>query len=237
MHPVLGQRPGLVGADHVSRPERLDGTQPLDHCAPSCELADTDRQRQSDDGQQALGDVADDEPDREDDRLGDGEASRDHRERNEHGGHRYRDRRDEPGNLPHVLLERALLALDPLGQCRDAAQLGLHSRGEHQRSRASPPVQLVPEKTRSRACISGMFVSVAAADRSTGIDSPVSADVSTSIAPDTSRASAEIRCPSSISRTSPGTRPGASMVCSLPSRRTCAWDGRYSCSASTARSA
>ncbi len=90
--------------------------------------------RQRDDRQQALGDVADDESDREDDRLGDGEASRDHRERHERGSHHHRDRRDEPGNLPHVVLERALLALDPLRQCRDAAQLGLHARGEHQRS-------------------------------------------------------------------------------------------------------
>lgn len=62
---------------------------------------------------------------------------------------------------------------------------------------ASPPAQLVPLNTRSRAWSSGRFTSVQAADRATGIDSPLSVDESTSSIPTNSRASAEIRSPSS----------------------------------------
>jgi len=40
-------------------------------------------------------------------------------------------------------------------------------------TRASPPVQAVPEKTRSLACSSGTPVSAQSADRVTGTDSPV----------------------------------------------------------------
>ena len=48
---------------------------------------------------------------------------------------------------------------------------------------ASPPVQLVPLNTRSRASSSDPPVSVRSADRYAGSDSPVSADRSTSIEP------------------------------------------------------
>jgi len=69
------------------------------------------------------------------------------------------------------------------------------------------------------------------------MDSPVSADRSTSTLPLRSRASAETRPPSSITSTSPGTSRPASIDCSRPSRSTFASGGRYSASASTARSA
>jgi hypothetical protein len=70
--------------------------------------------------------------------------------------------------------------------------------------RASPSVQVVPLKTSSRACSSGTPWSYRSAARNTGIDSPVSVEASTSTPPSISRASAEIRSPCSISRTSPG---------------------------------
>ena len=38
-HAVLGQRAGLVGADHVGRAERLDRAEALDQRAAACEQA------------------------------------------------------------------------------------------------------------------------------------------------------------------------------------------------------
>ena len=76
---------------------------------------------------------------------------------------------------------------------------------------ASPPVQLVPLKTRSRAVSRGTSTSRSEAERSAGADSPVSADMSTSIAPERRRTSAAIRSPSSSTTTSPGTSSTASI--------------------------
>ena len=69
LHPVLGQRAGLVGADHARRAERLDRAQALDHRAAAHQLAHADRERERDHRQQALGHVADEQPDREHDRV------------------------------------------------------------------------------------------------------------------------------------------------------------------------
>ena len=80
-------------------------------------------------------------------------------------------------------------------------------------------------------------MSANSASRSTGADSPVSVDMSISSDPSRRRASAEIRSPSSISRTSPGTSSVVGIRSSSPSRTTRASDGRYAASASTARSA
>ena len=102
---------------------------------------------------------------------------------------------------------------------------------------ASPPMQVVPLKTRSRASRSGPALSANSAERYTGCDSPVSVDMSTSSAPSSRRASAETRSPSSITITSPGTSCTASTDGRRPSRSTVACCGRYPCSASTARSA
>ena len=78
---------------------------------------------------------------------------------------------------------------------------------------------------------------MASADRITGTDSPVRADMSTSTVPVISRASAQIRSPSSISRMSPETSSRASISCREPSRTTRACSGRNAARASTARSA
>ena len=54
-HPVLGERAGLVRADHRRRTQRLDGRQPLDDRAAAGEIAHADRQRERDGGQQPSG--------------------------------------------------------------------------------------------------------------------------------------------------------------------------------------
>ena len=98
-------------------------------------------------------------------------------------------------------------------------------------------MQVVPLKTRSRASSSEPLGSVHSAERATGTDSPVSVEVSTSIVPDSRRASAEMRSPSSMTMTSPGTSCPTSTVWRDRSRSTCTCAGMYSWSASTARSA
>src|SRR5665647_684383 len=102
---------------------------------------------------------------------------------------------------------------------------------------ASPPVQLVPLKTRSRASRTGPLVVNGSALRSNGSDSPVSVDRSISTDPDSSRASAETRSPSSIRITSPGTSSRTSTTLGFASRTTRTVIGKYAESASTACSA
>ena len=139
-HAVLGQRAGLVGADHVGRAERLDRAQALDDRAAPHELAHPDRERERDDRQQSLGHVADEQADGEDDRVADRQAGAEHGERDE----RDADRRtaisgDEPSHPADLALERALLALHALGQRRDAPELGAHPGREDDARAASPP--------------------------------------------------------------------------------------------------
>ncbi len=92
-------------------------------------------------------------------------------------------------------------------------------------ARASPDVHSVPLNT------------VSGAVRGTGADSPVRAEISTSISPETRRASADIRSPSPTRTRSPGTRSAASTVAATPSRTTRAVMGMKAASASTDRSA
>ena len=126
-HPVLGQRARLVGADDVGGAERLDRAQPLDERAAAGEHRHADGERERDRRQQALGDVGDDQADREVERVlerqaGDEPADRQEREADEHG-----DERDQPGDAAHLPLERAQLRLDPLGERGDPAELRLHA--------------------------------------------------------------------------------------------------------------
>ncbi|RAK28680.1 hypothetical protein B0I29_11917 [Actinoplanes lutulentus] len=102
---------------------------------------------------------------------------------------------------------------------------------------ASPPVQVVPLKTRSWASSSEPAISVDSALRSAGTDSPVNADRSTVIAPSMMRASALTRSPSAMIRTSPGTSSRAGISVRAPSRITRTVAGRNAARASTACSA
>jgi hypothetical protein len=102
---------------------------------------------------------------------------------------------------------------------------------------AAPPVQTVPLNTTYFASSKVAAPLTAPADRITGTDSPVSVEASTSTVPLISRPSAQMRSPSSISSTSPGTSTLASISHRSPSRSTRACSGRNAASASTARSA
>ena len=65
-------------------------------------------------------------------------------------------------------------AIRPISVCAPVAKTA---------ARASPEVHAVPEKTASGASIKRSAVSGSPAERGTGTDSPVSADMSTSSAP------------------------------------------------------
>ena len=64
-HPVLGQRSGLVGADHGRRAQGLDGAQALDERSPAGQARDADGKREGDGRQESLRDVGHDQADRE----------------------------------------------------------------------------------------------------------------------------------------------------------------------------
>ena len=134
-HPVLRQRAGLVGADDVGRAERLDRAQPLDEGAAARQHRHPDGERQRDRRQQPLGNVGDDQADREVERVlerqaGDEPADRQERQPGEDG-----DQGDQPRDAAHLALERAQLGLDPLREGCDPAELRLHSRPDDERRR------------------------------------------------------------------------------------------------------
>ena len=208
-HPVLGQGAGLVGADDVGRAERLDRAQPLDHRALADQPAHADGERQGDHRQQALGDVADDQPDREDDRVADragpapsvasGTKAMPHRRRR---SRRSARRPGAPGAR----------AGSPRRSTRsrergDPAQLGAHPGGEDQRPRLAAGAAGAAEDEVAGLDQRAGRCRPARPSAATGADSPVRVDRSTSTAPSISRASAEMRSPSSISEHVAGDEP------------------------------
>ena len=234
-HPVTGERPGLVGADNVGRTERLDGAETLHQRAAPGQLPDAGCQRERDRRQQPLGDVGDEQPDREDRRRSRIEAGGD-ADRHERRGHRAGHARDQPRNTGDLALERAVLRPHALGQARHPAELCPHARRQHYRLRLAAGAGRAAEhevRGGERIPARGM-VACRALDRHR---LSVSVDMSTSTVPATRRASAEIRSPSSMTTRSPTTRSAAATLCRVPSRTTVAVTGRYSRSASTARSA
>ena len=224
LHAVLGEGAGLVGADDRRRAQRLDRAEPLDERAPPGQHPHADREGKRDRRQQPLGDVGDQETDREHGRVGE---------------------RQPAASVPSGRKARPTATATPaISQAtrRTSRSSGLSSptRSESAAMRpssvrmpvakttasASPPVQAVPLNTRSRASRNPTSISVSSAERNTGSDSPVNAAVSSSTDPASRRASAETRSPSAMSNTSPGTRTRASTRRRWPSRRTVAWAGK-----------
>ena len=130
-HTVLGQGPGLVGADDIGGAEGLHGAQALDQRAPAGQRAHRDSQRQRDDRQQTLRHVSCQQADREHDAVLERQAGTEDRDRNKGDGHRDRDRGDQPCDPANLSLQGAGLFLDSLGQCGDAPQLGVHPGRKH----------------------------------------------------------------------------------------------------------
>ena len=156
-----------------------------------------DRERERDRRQQPLGHVGDEQADREDQRVAERQPGDEHPERDERDPDDDRDQRRSA--TPPACTSRCS-GLAPASMRCDSAAIAARarsaSRSRRRPPRASPPVHVVPLNTRSAASSGGAAGLASPAPRTTGTDSPVSADRSTSTAPSTSRASAQTRSPS-----------------------------------------
>ena len=206
------------------RAERLDRAEPLHERAAPGERRDADGQRERDRRQQPLGHVGDEQADREArprppaDSPAASMPIGQEREPDDDG-----DERDQPGDAAD-LRARAGSARSSTrcGQRGDPAELGLHPGRVTTSAVASPPVQVVPLKTRSRASSSGP----GRVDELRPSGRPAATRRSASrgrprARPSSSRASAETRSPSARSEHVAGHELAAPRPsCARPSRRT-----------------
>ena len=221
-HAVLGQRPGLVGADHRGRAERLDRGQALDQRAAL-------RERPRPDGERRV--IVGSRPSGRWPPAGRSRTSRTPRAAGRRPASRWAagtPRRRRPPRPRSAGRPRPDLTSSGLSSARPAARARRSGR-----ARSAMPVakhERAPPRRRARRAAedevtglerrSGRVEQVRRAR--TGSDSPGSADASTSSAPSSERASAEIRSPSRITQhDSPGTS-------SAPRRRRAVASGRPS---------
>ena len=105
VHAVSRQRAGLVGADHGGRAERLDRGQMPDQGVAFCHALRRHRQRQCHRGQQAFGNIGDDDADREN-KVGPERQAERVTECEEHGAEQRRERRNQPAQSHDFELQR-----------------------------------------------------------------------------------------------------------------------------------
>ncbi|MNC10057.1 hypothetical protein D3C75_576920 [compost metagenome] len=130
-HVVEGQGAGLVGADHRGRAERLDRRQVADQRVLPGHALGGHGQRQGHAGQQALGDVGDDDADGEDQVAPERQAQRLAEQEEQHAdGHRQQ--RQLARQVDDLALQGRVALAAGLGQTGDFAELGVHAGGEHQ---------------------------------------------------------------------------------------------------------
>ncbi|GIU89850.1 MAG: hypothetical protein KatS3mg010_0949 [Acidimicrobiia bacterium] len=126
-HPVLGQRPGLVGSDHGGAAQRLDGGQPPDDRVATCHAPHPERERDREHDREALRDRRDRERDRREEHVVDRLAEQD-------SGRERDDRRDpdrdpdHPCEARHPLLEGRLLGRLGADHPGDLAERGPGAR-------------------------------------------------------------------------------------------------------------
>ena len=235
--PASGSRSGFPSCRcrYVGRTKRLDRAQALDDRALTDEAAHADRQGQRDHRQQALRHVADDQPDREDDCVPYRQAGPERRQgmkaipgsrRSQRSARRpcgFGVRAGSPRPRPAPIAPRSARARFPCRSRRRA--LAPPRRCRWSRSRPGPG---------RRAMVYRCRRDPPSADGRRLPGQRRHVDLHRAI---DSRASAEIRSPSSMSRRSPGTSSVASISGRVPSRTTTACVGNNFRSASTARSA
>jgi hypothetical protein len=128
-HAVLGQGAGLVGADHGGRAQRLHRGEVLDQNAFPRQALAGHGQRQGDGRQQSLGDVGDDDADREHGAVPERQANgvADRKKCDAEPG---RQRRDEARKKCHLALQRRQGRSGGLGKVRDFPKRGAHAGRE-----------------------------------------------------------------------------------------------------------
>lgn len=130
-HPVLGQRAGLVRADHGGRAQGLHCGEPLHHGAGPGQGAYPGGEGERDGGQQPLRDVGDQQTDGEAHGGCQGETGGE-AERQESQADPDRDHGDQPGGAFDLLLQWARFRVGAFAERRDPAQFGVHAgRGHH----------------------------------------------------------------------------------------------------------
>ena len=132
-HFILGQRAGLVGANHAGAAERFHGRQTADQGVPLDHPLHADRQRDGHDRRQGFRHDGDGQSDAKEQQLGDRllillappQAQRhdDDDDHQRHDGQR-------PSDAIEVLLQRRAGLLDALQHPGDLAELGVHAGGD-----------------------------------------------------------------------------------------------------------
>ena len=125
-HAVLGQRPGLVRADHLDRPKSLDGWQPADEGAPLEHALRAQRERDRDHGGQGLRNGCHGQTDRNEHHFPPGLTPH-HAEHEDRHYEHQRGRGQLPTELVQALLQWRRLLCDRLEQAGDLAQLRRHA--------------------------------------------------------------------------------------------------------------
>ncbi len=129
-HPVLGQRPRFVGANHRRAPERLDRRQVFDQGLALRHTLAAHGQGQRDSRQQAFRHVRDDDADAEDGADPESEPRAQADEKKQRA-HRQRNGRDDASDLTDFLLQRTQAGFDRRGQVGNLAELRAHPGCKH----------------------------------------------------------------------------------------------------------
>ena len=108
LHAVLGERAGLVGADDVGRPERLDRAQTLDERAPRASRRTPTASASVIVGSRPSGTLATSSPIAKHDRVARATARRPAPSGHERDAGDHRDQRDQPGDAADLDLQRAV---------------------------------------------------------------------------------------------------------------------------------
>ena len=181
---------------------------------------DAHGESQRDGGEQALRNVRDQETDPEGHRVGHGQSRDEGTDRYECEADPHGDRRDQPGDLFDLLLQRRLFRPPTLGQRCDPTELRVHAGREHDGlSLARHTGRSAEDEICGVEQATGTGVAFGAGAM-TDIDSPFNVDRSTSTTPSRRRASAHTPSPSRSSITSPGTSSTAGRFDRTPSLTT-----------------
>ncbi len=127
-HPILGERAGLVRADHGRAAERLDRGQVLDERLPLRHSLTAHREGERDGGQEAFRHVGHDDPNAEDRADPKPEAGGEPDEEKERA-HSQREEGDDVGDMDDLALERRRPGVGARGETGDLSEFGAHARG------------------------------------------------------------------------------------------------------------